>query len=191
MVIGPKIEGLRDFQGTLLHSANWDTCTSVDYLCEARLTFSAVDYSDKKVAVIGTGSSAIQIIPQVQKTAKKVTAFMRSVTWISPVVGGDILEEDKKTSADGSQRENPQAQYWYTEEEKKKFREDPQALFDYRYKLDSAFNSRFDMFIAGSDTSTMVQKYFRDEMHRRIGPGHKELKEKLIPKWAPGCMLSR
>ena len=153
-----------------------------------RLISTAVDYTDKRVAVIGTGSSAIQIIPQVQKSANKVTAFMRSVTWISPVVGGNILDEDKKSSSDESQRENAQAQYWYTEEEKRKFREDPQALFDYRYKLDSSFNSRFDMFIAQSDTSKMVQKFFRDEMHRRIGPGHEELKEKLIPKWAPGCM---
>src|ERR1700744_2241181 len=113
---------------------------------------------------------------------------MRSVTWISPPVGGAILEEDKKHSADESQRENPQAQYWYTEEERKQFREDPQALFEYRYKLESGFNSRFDMFIAESETSKMVEKVIRDEMHRRIGPGHEELKEKLIPKWAPGCM---
>jgi cation diffusion facilitator CzcD-associated flavoprotein CzcO len=141
------------------------------------------------VAVIGTGSSAIQIIPQVQKTAKKLTAFMRSVTWISPPVGGNILEEDKKHSSDESQKENSQAQYWYTEEEKKTFREDPQALFDYRYKLESGFNSRFDLFIAGSETSKTAQKFIRDEMHRRIGPGHEELKERLIPKWAPGCRL--
>ncbi|ETI20637.1 hypothetical protein G647_06979 [Cladophialophora carrionii CBS 160.54] len=168
----PKIEGLHDFQGTMLHSADWDT---------------SVDYADKRVAVIGTGSSAIQIIPQVQKTAKKVTAFMRSVTWISPPVGGNILEEDKKHSPDESQKENPQAQYWYTEEEKRTFREDRQALFDYRYKLESGFNSRFDLFIAGSETSKMAEKLIREEMHRRIGPGHDELKERLIPKWAPGC----
>ncbi|KAJ9612905.1 hypothetical protein H2200_002846 [Cladophialophora chaetospira] len=147
----------------------------------------SVDYADKNVAVIGTGSSAIQIIPQIQKTAKKVTAFMRSVTWISPVVGGNILEETKQQSSDESQKENPQAQYWYTDEEKQKFREDPKALFDYRYKLESGFNARFDMFIQDSDTSKMVQTLFREEMHRRIGPGHEELKEKLIPTWAPGC----
>jgi hypothetical protein len=58
----------------------------------------AVDWKDKKVAVIGTGSSAIQMVPQLQKSewppksggtnytdtkaaAKEVVAFMRSVTW--------------------------------------------------------------------------------------------------------------
>ena len=141
------------------------------------------------MAVIGTGSSAIQIIPQVQKTAKKVTAFMRSVTWISPTVGSNVLEENKQQSSDESQKENPQAQYWYTDEEKQKFREDPQALLEYRQKLESGLNSMFDMFIANSETSKWVEKMMRDEMHRRIGPGHEELKKRLIPKWAPGCMI--
>lgn len=42
---------------------------------------TAVDLKDKRVAVIGTGSSAIQIVPQVQKVARHVVSFMRSVTW--------------------------------------------------------------------------------------------------------------
>ncbi|KAH0847215.1 hypothetical protein AYO21_02604 [Fonsecaea monophora] len=168
----PKIEGLHDFKGKLLHSANWD---------------SSVDYTDKTVAVIGTGSSAIQIVPQVQKKAKHLTTFMRSVTWISPPVGGQVLEEDKSHSSDSKQAQAPQAQYWYTEEDKKKFREDPQALLEYRRKLESSVNNLFDMFIAGSETSQWAEKLMREEMHRRIGPGHEELKEKLIPKWAPGC----
>lgn len=43
---GPKINGLHDFKGTLLHSAHWDE-TAV--------------YKGKRVAVIGTGSSGIQV----------------------------------------------------------------------------------------------------------------------------------
>ena len=43
---GPKIPGLHDFRGPLLHSAHWD---------------SACEYKGKNVAVIGTGSSAIQV----------------------------------------------------------------------------------------------------------------------------------
>lgn len=48
----PDIKGLHDFKGKLLHSARWD----VDW-----------DYSGKDVAVIGAGSSAIQIVPKMQK----------------------------------------------------------------------------------------------------------------------------
>lgn len=129
-------------------------------------------------------------MPQVQKKAEHLTAFMRSVTWISPPVGGQILEEDKSHSSDQMQKQNPQAQYWYTEEEKRHFREDPHALLEYRKKLESSVNNLFDMFIAGSETSKWAEKLMRQEMHRRIGPGHEALKEKLIPKWAPGCMFA-
>jgi len=93
-------------------------------------------------------------VPQVQKKAKHLTAFMRSVTWISPPVGAQVLNEDKSHSSDEMQRQNPQAQYWYTEEDKKHFRENPQALLEYRQKLESSVNNLFDMFIAESETSS-------------------------------------
>ncbi|KAI7182438.1 hypothetical protein KC363_g8772 [Hortaea werneckii] len=64
----PDIKGLHDFQGQLLHSASWD---------------SSVELKGKTVAVLGTGSSAIQIIPQAQKVATKLKCFMRSNTWIA------------------------------------------------------------------------------------------------------------
>lgn len=48
----PKIEGLGSFQGKLLHSARWD---------------ETYDFVGKKVAVIGIGSSGVQIVPQVAK----------------------------------------------------------------------------------------------------------------------------
>jgi cation diffusion facilitator CzcD-associated flavoprotein CzcO len=47
----PDIAGLHDFKGKLLHSASWD---------------DSYDFRDKTVAVIGSGSSAIQIVPQLQ-----------------------------------------------------------------------------------------------------------------------------
>lgn len=169
----PKIEGLHDFKGTLLHSANWDT---------------SVSWEDKTVAVIGTGSSAIQIVPQIQKTAKQMTAFMRSVTWISPPVGGSTLEAQKaKVENQESDRRKAQAQYWYTDEDKKLFKEDPQYHLQYRQTLESSVNNLFDMFIANSDTSKGAETLMRAEMERRIGAGHEELKKRLIPLWPPGC----
>jgi cation diffusion facilitator CzcD-associated flavoprotein CzcO len=169
----PKIEGLHDFKGTLLHSANWDT---------------SVSWEDKTVAVIGTGSSAIQIVPQIQKIAKHMTAFMRSVTWISPPVGGSTLDAQKaKVENELPEEKKAQAQYWYTGEDKKRFREDPVHHLQYRQTLESYVNNLFDMFIAGSDTSKGAETLMRAEMERRIGPGHEELKSRLIPSWPPGC----
>lgn len=69
----PDIEGLFDFKGDLMHSAKWN---------------HEVDFKNKTIGIIGTGSTSVQILPQLQKVAKKVKVFMRSPTWISPPFGG-------------------------------------------------------------------------------------------------------
>ncbi|AXI02138.1 flavin-containing monooxygenase [Aquirhabdus parva] len=65
----PKIAGLENFKGKKIHSANWDH----DYKIEG-----------KRVAVIGTGASAIQIIPELVKTAEFVKVFQRTPGWVTP-----------------------------------------------------------------------------------------------------------
>ncbi|KAH5723270.1 hypothetical protein HBI17_248100 [Parastagonospora nodorum] len=172
MCARPKIDGLHDFGGKLVHSANWDP---------------TIDWADKRVAVIGTGSSAIQIVPQIQKSAKHLTAFMRSVTWISPPVATDILAATKVTSHDAAERDRLDAQYCYTAEEKERYRRDPESLLELRRKIEIGFNNTFDFFVMGSEAQKITRTYMEAEMKRRIGPGHEDLKEKLIPKWSPGC----
>lgn len=69
----PEIKGLFDFKGDLMHSAKWN---------------HDVDVTNKRIGLIGTGSTSVQILPQLQRVAKKVNVFMRSPTWISPPFGG-------------------------------------------------------------------------------------------------------
>lgn len=63
------IPGLADFQGAVLHTARWPT--------DANLT-------GRRVAVIGTGASAIQVIPEIVETAAHVTVFQRSAPYVFP-----------------------------------------------------------------------------------------------------------
>lgn len=65
----PDIQGLHDYTGPKMHSATWD---------------HSVDFKGKTVGVIGTGSAAVQIIPELQKEVGTLKVFMRSSTWISP-----------------------------------------------------------------------------------------------------------
>jgi cation diffusion facilitator CzcD-associated flavoprotein CzcO len=69
----PDIEGLHDFKGSLMHSAKWD---------------HSIDLKGKTIGMIGTGSSSVQILPEIQKVAKHIQVFMRSPTWVSPPFGG-------------------------------------------------------------------------------------------------------
>ncbi len=58
------------------------------------LTFASYDFSDKVVGVIGGGSSAIQIVPQLQKLpGVKLKCFVRSKTWISQPFGAVTMEK--------------------------------------------------------------------------------------------------
>lgn len=67
----PKMRGIEDYQGAKIHSARWDH----DY-----------DFAGKNVAVIGTGASAIQIIPELVKVAGSVKVFQRTAGWVMPRV---------------------------------------------------------------------------------------------------------
>lgn len=112
---------------------------------------------------------------------------MRSVTWISPPVGGSVLDEERKKTDDEHSSNVPHGQHFYSEEEKERFRTDPEYHLEYRRNLEGTVNKLFDMFINGSAESKSAQKSMKAEMLKRIGPGHEELKERLVPSWPPGC----
>jgi len=65
----PDVPGLRDFEGHLFHSATWDH----DH-----------DLSGERVAVIGTGASSIQFVPQIQPEVERLHLFQRTAPWVMP-----------------------------------------------------------------------------------------------------------
>ncbi|MBV1945711.1 NAD(P)/FAD-dependent oxidoreductase [Streptomyces sp. BV129] len=65
----PAIPGLDSFPGRVFHSARWDH----DY-----------DLRGKRVAMVGTGASAIQIVPSIQPEVGKLTVFQRTPPWVMP-----------------------------------------------------------------------------------------------------------
>lgn len=72
----PDIPGLETFEGATWHTARWD---------------HSVDLAGKRVAVIGTGASAFQVIPQVAKVASHLTVFQRTPAWVIPTPGYNRL----------------------------------------------------------------------------------------------------
>jgi cyclohexanone monooxygenase len=68
------------FTGTLMHTARWDR---------------SVDLRDARVAVLGTGSTAAQLVPEVAKVAKKVYSVQRSPTWILPKPDRPYTDREK------------------------------------------------------------------------------------------------
>ncbi|KAL4748568.1 hypothetical protein BDW72DRAFT_195691 [Aspergillus terricola var. indicus] len=65
----PDIEGMNEFKGKSMHSARWDW---------------TYDFKAKRIAVIGNGATATQIVPEVAKTASHLTVYQRTPQWIIP-----------------------------------------------------------------------------------------------------------
>lgn len=65
-------KGVEDFKGLKMHTARYD---------------KSIDLSEKRVAVIGTGASGIQMVPDLAKQVKSLTIFQRSPGWVLPIAG--------------------------------------------------------------------------------------------------------
>ncbi len=74
----PALPGLADFHGPVQHTARWST-----------------ELDGKHVAVIGTGASAIQLVPALVRRGSRVTLFQRSAPWVLPRGGSDYTDGDR------------------------------------------------------------------------------------------------
>ncbi|KAK0624227.1 hypothetical protein B0T14DRAFT_454425 [Immersiella caudata] len=157
----PSIPGLKDvFKGHLTHSARWD---------------HEFDYSGKRIAVIGNGSSGIQIVPQMAKLeGTTVMNFIRGPAWVYY----------RAPPAKHLGREDADPNPKYTPEERKRFK-DPEQHLQHRKGIIARSNKSFFLFIKGENNkegmrvaaAQMAEKLNHDE----------RLCEALIPKWELGC----
>ncbi|QMU69290.1 NAD(P)/FAD-dependent oxidoreductase [Streptacidiphilus sp. P02-A3a] len=76
----PDLPGLDGFPGEVFHSARWDH----DY-----------QLAGKRVAVVGTGASAIQIIPQIQPQVDRLVVLQRTPPWVMPRMDRDITAVER------------------------------------------------------------------------------------------------
>ena len=77
----PDIPGLDRFQGPAFHSARWDQTRSL---------------TGKRVAVVGTGASAIQIVPSIQPDVAQLHVFQRTPPWVLPHSGRPISGVERR-----------------------------------------------------------------------------------------------
>ena len=78
----PAIEGIDSFKGESCHTANWP--------------HHEVDFTGKRVAVIGTGATGVQVIQEVAKSAKQLTVFQRRPNWCTPLNNRPITPEEQR-----------------------------------------------------------------------------------------------
>jgi len=157
----PSIRGLHDFRGHKTHSADWD---------------HSYDYSHKRIAVIGNGSSGIQILPELAKLeGAHVTSFQRGPTW--------VFSRHTPAKLVGSDDPSPNPEY--REEDKERFR-NPEELKQYRKKVQGGVNGAFKLFVKGSQYNKDSTEFARKQMAAKLD-NDPDLCEKLIPQYELGC----
>ena len=71
----PDIAGIGDFAGTVMHTTRWD---------------DDVELEGKRVGIIGTGATAVQLIPELAKVADHLTVYQRTPIYVSPKLDGPV-----------------------------------------------------------------------------------------------------
>lgn len=82
----PDIEGIESFQGESFHSSRWPT--------DADGNPTGVDFTGKRVGVIGTGATGVQIIPIAAETADDLYVFQRTPNWCTPLGNTPLSKEE-------------------------------------------------------------------------------------------------
>ncbi|KIW99944.1 uncharacterized protein Z518_10872 [Rhinocladiella mackenziei CBS 650.93] len=156
----PDIKGLHSFQGILQHSAHYDP---------------AIDLKGKRVAVIGIGSSGIQIISKISSQVSQLYAWVRSPTWITAGFA------QKFAGPNGGN-------FHYTPEQQKRFAENPKLFLKYSKMIESELNVRFKFILNGTPEAESAKVFARNEMTQKLGSTKQELLDAIIPKdFGVGC----
>jgi cation diffusion facilitator CzcD-associated flavoprotein CzcO len=150
---------LHDFKGVLTHTARYDT---------------SLDLTGKSVAVIGIGSSGIQVVSKIAPQVKQLYTWVRSPTWI--------------TAGFAQRFAGPNgANFKYTPEQQKLFQDDPELFLRYSKMIESELNVRFKFILKGSPEAEAAKEFAANEMAQKLD-GNTELMDAMIPKdFGVGC----
>lgn len=143
----PDIPGLEAFEGPIMHSARWD---------------HGVDLTGKRVAVVGTGASAIQVVPAIAEAVDELVVFQRTPAWVIPRLVKPYSAATRRMferAPQTMQRERDDI-FWFAESNYAQRRGVPAALDQVRNQA------------LGHLASQVADE---------------ELREKLTPHYIPGC----
>lgn len=143
----PAIPGLERFTKPMFHSAQWD---------------HAFDPAGKRVGVIGSGASGIQVVPELAKSAHQLTVFQRSAPYIIPRVD-----------------------FEYSDAQKSMFRRMPETAQALRDELYWGNEARFPQRRGIADFIAKIETTALEHLHAQVPAG--ALRDQLTPDYMIGC----
>jgi cation diffusion facilitator CzcD-associated flavoprotein CzcO len=145
----PDIDGLDAFEGKIFHSARWD---------------HSVELTGRRVAVIGTGSTAVQITGAVIDDVARLSLFQRTPQWIMPLDNQPIGIEQRAA-----------------------FRTDPRRLQELREFLERSFAENFADAVVDVDSEALakIEQTCRTHLEQQVTDP--ELRVRLTPDYRAAC----
>ncbi len=172
----PKIPGLSDFKGEWYHTSLWPQDKEIDF-------------TGKRIAVVGTGATGVQVIPEVAKTAGHLTVFQRTANWAVPLRNRPLSDEDMEKIRAGYPEmfdfmRNSFSGFLHSWDTTKSTEVSPEVR-DARYE--EAFNSPgFTKWIGlyndlayDAEANKVYCEFLADKVRQRVNDP--EIAEKLIP----------
>jgi len=145
----PDIPGLDRFRGALFHSARWDHTVPLDR---------------RRVGIVGTGSTAVQIVSAIVSRVAQLVLFQRTAQWIVP-------------------QQNPP----YSEEEKAAFRRDPSRMHKLHEDISKLFAQGFSNAVVDADSPQMRMLEVACRANLEQSVADPVLREKLRPDYRAAC----
>ncbi|KAF3761989.1 FAD/NAD(P)-binding domain-containing protein [Cryphonectria parasitica EP155] len=158
----PQIPGIDDFEGEKMHSSAWN---------------EKYDFRNKKIAVIGGGSSSIQIVPELQKVdGAQLHVFVRNKTWIINRFGDYIMGQMGWDTKDLE----------ISDERKAEWEESDEAYLKFRKLLDDDGNFVHFSSLTGSDMQrTFIETFSKVTQDRLLN--RPDLLDVFSPPFGVGC----
>ncbi|KAJ4190494.1 hypothetical protein NW767_011320 [Fusarium falciforme] len=156
----PDVLGLQDMKIPVMHSASWD---------------ESVNFENKRIGIIGGGSSAIQIIPKLQKLpGTKLSCFVRSKTWIAKPIGESVM---KSLGIDHEV---------FSPEQRKKFATDPEYYLNFRTAIERDGNSAHSLTMKDSQMQKLAREDLIALMRKKL-ESKPHIFESLLPDFGVTC----
>jgi cation diffusion facilitator CzcD-associated flavoprotein CzcO len=145
----PQLPGLESFSGEGFHSARWDHGVPLD---------------GRRIGIIGTGSTAVQVVSALVGRVGKLSLFQRTAQWIAP-------------------QENPP----FTDQERELFRREPERMRRLHEDLSRAFAENFSNAVvdANSPPMKLLEEVCRANLENNVHDP--ELRERLRPNYRAAC----
>lgn len=149
----PSIAGMESFGGQMFHSARWD---------------HSVELTDKRIAVIGNGSTGVQIISALAGKVAHISHFQRTAQWIMPVENGYFSEEERAAFQDPAVLNAAM-----------KFEEYEAAVERYTHAI-TELDSEGAQEMAAACLANLEQSVSDPVLREKLRPDHKPLCKRLV-----------